>query len=234
VSGGLLGGPVGSALIRRWNLRASESVKAPAVSGPSRFRFVADVAELARGGRSVLVHAVVLLACVKLGASVSRFVQGLGITFPVYMGAMLLGVGLRNLADLALPGRLRTEIFDGFGSVALGVFLTVAMLSLNLAELGGVAHAMLPLLAAQVALMALFARLVTFPVMGRDYDAAVMAAGHCGFGLGAMPSAMANMQALAERHGHAPRAFLVLPITGTFLIDLVNAANITAFLNALR
>jgi ESS family glutamate:Na+ symporter len=150
------------------------------------------------------------------------------------MGAMVLGVAARNLIDVSGAAWVRTEIVDVVASVALGVFLTMAMMSLNLVELSGVAGAMLAVLAAQVALVAVFARMLTFRVMGGDYDAAVMAAGQCGFGLGAMPNAVANMKALVEHHGPAPRAFLVVPITGTFLIDLVNATNITVFINLLK
>jgi ESS family glutamate:Na+ symporter len=90
---------------------------------------------------------------------------------------------------------------------------------------------MLAILSVQVVLMALFAWFVTFRLMGSDFDAAVMAGGHCGFGLGATPNAVANMKALVERFGPAPRAFLVVPIVGAFLIDFVNATNITVFLN---
>jgi hypothetical protein len=129
---------------------------------------------------------------------------------------MFVGVGLRNAADLIHPRAVRTEQIDTLSSILLGLFLAIAMMSLNLIELAGVAKAMVIILAAQVALTAAFARFVTFRVMGGDYDAAVMAAGHCGFGLGAMPNAVANMQAVTERYGHAPRAFLVVDSRARF------------------
>ena len=129
---------------------------------------------------------------------------------------------------------MKTEVIDTLGSVTLGIFLAIAMMSMNLVELANAAVPMLVILAVQVTVMALFAWFVTFRVMGRDFDAAVMAGGHCGFGLGATPNAVANMKALVERFGPAPRAFLVLPIVGAFLIDFVNATNITAFLNFLK
>ena len=106
--------------------------------------------------------------------------------------------------------------------------------SLNLIELASAAVPMLIILSVQVAVMGLYAWFITFRFMGRDFDAAVMAGGHCGFGLGATPNAVANMKALVERFGPAPRAFLVLPIVGAFLIDFVNALNITGFLNLLK
>jgi ESS family glutamate:Na+ symporter len=235
VAGGLLGGPVGGALIRKGNLLSLHPHEASGGhGGVAKLGLVADLCALSRHGWRLLAHGAVLLACVKLGAWVSCLIQKTGLTFPVYMGSMLLGVAVRNAVDCAFHGRPRPEIFDGFASVSLGLFLTVAMMSLNLGELVGVAHLMLVILAVQTAALVLFVRVVTFRVMGGDYDAAVMAAGQCGFGLGAMPTAMANMQALTEHHGPAPRAFLVVPITGSFLVDLVNAANITVFINGLK
>jgi ESS family glutamate:Na+ symporter len=90
---------------------------------------------------------------------------------------------------------------------------------------------MLVILMVQVVMMGAFAYFVTFRLMGRDYDAAVMAGGHCGFGLGATPNAVANMEALVERFGAAPRAFLVVPMVGAFFIDFTNALIITAYIN---
>jgi ESS family glutamate:Na+ symporter len=165
---------------------------------------------------------------------VSYFIQETRITFPVYMGAMLLGVVTRNLLELGGARWIRTEVIDMMASVVLGIFLAIAMMSLNLVELANAAAPMLAILAVQVGVMALYAWFITFRFMGRDFDAAVIAGGHCGFGLGATPNAVANMKALVERFGPAPRAFLVLPIVGAFLIDFVNAMNITTFLNLLK
>jgi ESS family glutamate:Na+ symporter len=123
---------------------------------------------------------------------------------------------------------------DTLASVTLGLFLAIAMMSLNLIELANTALPMLVILSVQVLVMALFAWFITFRVMGRDFEAAVMAGGHCGFGLGATPNAVANMKALVESFGPAPRAILVLPIVGAFLIDFLNAINITFFLNLLK
>ena len=107
----------------------------------------------------------------------------------------------------------------------------MALMSLRLWELLDLAIPMLIILVAQVTMMGAFAYFVTFRVMGRDYDAAVMAGGHCGFGLGATPNAVANMEAIVERFGPAPRAFLVVPMVGAFFIDFTNALIITTFIN---
>jgi ESS family glutamate:Na+ symporter len=109
----------------------------------------------------------------------------------------------------------------------------MALMSLRLWELLDLAAPLLVILAGQVAMLGVFAYWVTFRVMGRDYDAAVMAGGHCGFGLGATPNAVANMEAIVERFGPAPRAFLVVPMVGAFFIDFTNALIITAFINVL-
>ncbi len=235
VAGGLLGGPVGGALIRGKGLSSPETDWQPAVSRSSHSTgIISDLIKLTEHGSGFWRHLLAVLFCVKAGAWISLGVQKAGIVFPVYMGALFLGVVVRNVAEICNKDIIRTGPIKRISGIALGIFLSVAMMSLNLIELGGVARPMLLILAAQVTLIAVFARFVTFRVMGGDYDAAVMAAGQCGFGLGAMPNAIANMKTLTEHYGPAERAFLVVPITGTFLIDLVNAVNIMVFLNISR
>jgi ESS family glutamate:Na+ symporter len=235
VAGGLIGGPVGGALIRRHKLKTTATAATHLETGQTaESGIIPDLRALAGFGKTFLVHLLLLLVIIKLGAWVSFFIQQTNITFPVYMGAMLLGVAVRNLLELGGARWVKTEVIDTMASVALGVFLAIAMMSLNLIELANTAVPMLIILAIQVAVMAAFAWFVTFRFTGRDFDAAVIAGGHCGFGLGATPNAIANMKALVERFGPAPRAFLVLPIVGAFLIDFVNATNITVFLNLFK
>jgi ESS family glutamate:Na+ symporter len=235
VAGGLLGGPVGGALILRNRLQTTAPSGVHLEAGATHASgILSDLRALWRLGRPALWHLLLVLGCIKLGTWASYVLQQTGITFPVYIGSMLLGVVTRNALELAGIYWVRTETLDTLGSVALGFFLSIAMMSLNLIELAGTALPMLVILSTQVLVMAGFAWWVTFRFLGRDFDAAVMAAGHCGFGLGATPNAVANMKALVERFGPAPRAFLVLPIVGAFLIDLFNAANITVFLNLLK
>jgi ESS family glutamate:Na+ symporter len=235
VAGGLIGGPIGGKLIRKNNLESAAPLKTH-LENPSEnaVGVVNDFRALAGFGKPFVLHLILLLACIKLGAWVSHFIQQAGMTFPVYMGAMLLGVILRNAVDLSGGRWIKTEIVDTLGSISLGIFLSIAMMSLNLMELSQAAVPMLIILSVQVAIMALFAWFVTFKIMGRDFDAAVMAGGHCGFGLGATPNAVANMKSLVENFGPAPRAFLVVPIVGGFLIDFLNAMNITFFINLVK
>jgi ESS family glutamate:Na+ symporter len=235
VAGGLLGGPIGIWMVRRHRLRAIAAAGVqPEAGAAGEAGILRDLVSLGSGGWTALWHLLLVLACVKAGAWVSHFMELTGIRFPPHIGAMVVGVAVRNALDAAGWRRIRGETVDLIASVMLAFFLTVAMMSLNLMEVGGAAVPMLVILVAQVALMGVFAAAVTYRLMGRDYDAAVMAAGHCGFGLGATPNAVANMKSLVDRLGPAPRAFLVLPLVGAVLIDFANALNVTLFLNLLR
>jgi ESS family glutamate:Na+ symporter len=156
---------------------------------------------------------------------------GGAITLPAYIGAMIVAAVIRNGAELTRLVRIEQRVVDDLGTIALSLFLSMALMSLRLWELLDLAVPMLIILSVQVTMMAAFAYFITFRVMGRDYDAAVMAGGHCGFGLGATPNAVANMEAIVERFGAAPRAFLVVPMVGAFFIDFTNALIITTFIN---
>jgi glutamate:Na+ symporter, ESS family len=255
----LLGGPLGGALIRKRKLQSNAARETHLEAGQTlEPGILNDFRALAGYGKNVLLIFLLLLACVKIGSWISYFIQQTQVpmpmikmslspafnfdmsfekqklTFPVYMGAMILGVTIRNLVDATGGHWIKTEIVDTMASVSLGVFLAIAMMSLNFIELASAAVPMLVILAVQVAVMAVFAWFVTFRIMGRDFEAAVMSGGHCGFGLGATPNAVANMKSLVETFGPAPRAFLVVPIVGAILMDFLNASNITAFINLVK
>jgi len=235
VIGSLMGGPIGGWLIRRRHLESDAppefQAAAAELAAPGLFH---ELRVLVAHRGAVLPHVVLVLAIVKGGAWASYFLLKTGVTFPTHIGAMLLGTAVRNLLDLAAPGWIRTEVVAPLGSVFLAFFLAIAMMSLNLADLANAALPMLVILAVQVGVMAAFAILVTFSVMGRDYDAAQMAVGHCGFGIGNTANAVASMQTLVEKYGPAPRAFLVIPLVGGMLGDLTNAVNVTLFLKWLK
>lgn len=235
VAGGLLGGPLGGWLIQRHGLQPEVGADVHLEAAQTgEAGILSDLRALLGFGNKFWWHLLALLGCIKAGVWVSHFILQAGIIFPVYMGAMIFGLLLRNLVDLSGQRWIKTEIVDTLASVSLGIFLAIAMMSLNLVDLAGAAVPMLVILCAQIVVMALFAWAITFPLMGRGYDAAVMAAGQVGFGLGATPNAVANMKALVERFGPSPRAFLIVPIVGGFLIDFLNALNITMCLNLLR
>jgi glutamate:Na+ symporter, ESS family len=236
VMGGLIGGPIGGAILRRKKLKSQATRKTHLEMGEMQEGrgILMDLRDFWLSRKTSIIHLLVVLACVKAGAWVSYAIQGTGLTFPAYIGAMLVGLTVRNVLDLAGKNWIDTETVENLSSIFLGLFLAIMLMSLNLIELAGAATSMLIILAVQVAFVGAFAAFVTFYVMGRDYDAGIMSGGHCGFALGATPNAVANMKQLVERFGPAPRAFLVIPIVGAFLIDFTNVVNITIFLNFLR
>ncbi len=237
VSGGLLGGPVGTTLISRFKLKSGGGA-AGALADQAKHASLDEEIDTETAGEAptaylILQMLAVILVCMALGGLLSKWL-GQFVTLPGYIGAMLVAAVVRNLAEATGALRIATRTVDDLGTIALSLFLTMALMSLKLWELLDLAGPMTAILVVQVLMMGLFAYFVTFRLMGRDYDAAVMASGHSGFGLGATPNAVANMNAISERFGPAPRAYLVVPMVGAFFIDFSNAMIITAYLNLAR
>ena len=244
VSGGVIGGPIGTHLIERRGLRPSppaavlaappdpvaahvveERLPEPAPAGPPS----EDVEYY-----GLLKALVLVLTAMWAGAWISRGFAAAGATLPAYIGAMLAAAALRNIDDLTGLLGISQRIVDDLGNVALSLFLVLALMTLRLWELAGLAAPLAVILIAQVGLIAVASLWLMPRLMGRDYDAAVMSGGFCGFMLGTTANAMANMGALVERYGPAPRAYLVVPMVGAFFIDFTNALIITGFLNIWR
>ena len=204
VSGGLLGGPIGTKLMSRYGLRSTGGQAAPAAAGIEHAALDDEIDTEPSGNAPtaylLLQTLTVILACMWAGGLLSAWL-GRFITLPGYIGAMLVAAVLRNVADATGRLRIESRVVDDLGTIALSLFLTMALMSLRLWELLDLAAPMLVILVFQVTMMGAFAYWVTFRVMGRDYDAAVMAGGHCGFGLGATPNAVANMESLVQRFG---------------------------------
>ena len=235
VAGGLLGGPIGTYLLTRHAAHVPPVPAAGTLASLGEPRF-ADAAAAAPVGEDVeayalLKHLVVMLSAVGAGAWVSAWLSAMGWTLPAYIGAMIVAAIVRNLDDATGLVGLSQRTVDDLGTVALSLFLVMALMTLRLWEIAGVVVPLLVILALQVAMIAGISLAVIPRVMGRDYDAAVMAGGFCGFMLGTTANAMANMGALVERYGPAPKAYLVVPLVGAFGIDFVNALLITAALN---
>jgi ESS family glutamate:Na+ symporter len=237
VCGGLVGGPVATYLIRRYGLTpaasrtaaATEEVKAELEAAPETI-----VVEVDREDTPLMRNFAVLALAMALGSQVSSYIQSLGFTMPGYIGAMLVASVLRNLDDRTRWLRIDQRAMDFMGNLALNVFLVVALMSLKLWELAGLALPLFLILVAQVVIVMLFALTVSFRVMGKDYESAVMSSGFIGFVLGTTANAVANMRALVARFGPAPRAFLIVPLVGAFFIDFTNAIIITFFVNWLK
>jgi len=237
VSGGLIGGPVGTILIERYGLRRrkDEIAHQPPIAAQIVEDQLHEPPASAPPGEdkesyALLKALVVILIAMWAGSGVSAWISSAGVTLPAYIGAMLVAALFRNLDDATGLIGLSQRTIDDLGSVALSLFLVLALMTLRLWELSGLALPMVAILVAQIALIVAVCW-PTFRLMGRDYDAAVMGAGLCGFMLGTTANAMANMEALVDRYGPAPRAFLVVPMVGAFFIDFINAVIITVCLN---
>jgi len=234
VAGGLMGGPIATFLLGRRPAvvptRASgtlESLAEQQMADPIPATPAGEDVE----AYSLLKHLVVLLVAVGAGVWVSAGLESVGWRLPAYIGAMIVAAVIRNVDDAVGAIRISQRTIDDLGTVALSLFLVMALMTLRLWQLAGAVLPLLIILAAQMALVAVLCVFLVPRVMGRDYDAVVMSSGFCGFMLGTTANAVANMGALVERYGPAPKAYLVVPLVGAFGIDFVNALLITGILN---
>jgi ESS family glutamate:Na+ symporter len=239
VSGGVMGGPIGTYLIERRGTPGRAESLTPGTLANLAERNVPEPVAVTPASEDVetyvlLKHLVVLVTTMGLGLWVSGWLTQLGLTLPVYIGAMLVAAVIRNLDDMTGMFGLSLRVIDDLGNAALALFLVMALMTLRLWELAGLVIPLLIILAAQLAVIAIICVAVVPRVMGRDYEGAVMSSGFCGFMLGTSANAMANMGALVEKYGPAPRAYLVVPLVGAFFIDFTNALLITFFLNVAR
>ena len=179
----------------------------------------------------VLIETIALIAiCLTVGKIVAQLLAGTAFELPTFVCVLFVGVILSNGLSMMGFYRVFERAVSVLGNVSLSLFLAMALMGLKLWELASLALPMLAILVVQTIFMALYAIFVTWRMMGKNYDAAVLAAGHCGFGLGATPTAIANMQAITERFGPSHMAFLVVPMVGAFFIDIVNALVIKLYL----
>ena len=225
VLGGLIGGPVARLLINRVQVPGLEQAKPGMPKGfeqPNKERSITPFSFI----ETLALIAVSLL----VGSLLNGLLKDTAFELPTFVCVLFVGVVLRNgLSALGLYQVFEREV-SVLGNVSLSLFLAIALMSLKLWDLAALALPIFIILAAQTLVMALFAMFVTFRVMGGNYDAAVLAAGHCGFGLGATPTAIANMQAVTQRYGPSQTAFLVVPMVGAFFIDIVNVIVIKLYL----
>ena len=230
VSGSLLGGPVARRLILRKHLE-------PGQAGHQELtQFDDDILKESVepiGQNDILRTIFQLTLAMSIGSIVYTELVKVNLRFPTYLFALFAGIIIRNVGESTKLYKVNTRLVDYIGSVSLSIFLAMALMNLQLWQLVDLAVPMLAILSGQVVLMALFAYFITFNLNGRDYEAAVLCAGHCGFGLGATPNAIANMQALVGKYGPAPRAFFLVSIVGAFFIDIVNAVVIQTFVGIL-
>ena len=240
VAGSLIGGPLAELLIRRRDL-ANEALpdnkedllgmEVNASLPDARTKHLdSEESEFRRLSRA----AYQILLAMALGTLVSWLLKKTGITFPTYFGSLLAAALIRNVSEASNHAiRVDMDKIVAIGDVCLSLFLGMAMISLRLWELAGLALPLITMLLAETAFIALFSYFVAFPLLGKDYDAAVLVSGICGFGLGATPNAMANMSAVCYKYRYAVKPFVVVPIIGAMFVDLINTAVVTLFLNIL-
>lgn len=229
VLGGLCGGPVARLLLRRPGVQATAAPaddQTLAYEQPQAVRLITAPR---------MIDSLALIAVsLSLGNLLSLALKDTALALPAFVCVLFVGATLRNLLSLSGLYQPEERAVSVLGNVSLALFLAMALMSLRLWELSALALPLLAIIAAQLALMLAYALFVTFPVMGGNYDAAVLAAGHCGFGMGATPTAIANMQAVTQRYGPSHLAFLLVPMVGAFFIDVVNAIVIKGFVAFLQ
>lgn len=226
IAGSLMGGPIGNRLIKKHNLL--DTIKTEDDS------FLVEEEEKHERHFSMYAPAVFqLIIAVGIGTIVSELLSLTGMTFPIYIGAMIVAAIMRNIGEYIGKITIHMGEINDLGGICLSLFLGIAMITLKLWQLADLALPLVILLAGQTVLMFLFAYFVVYNIMGRDYDAAVIAAGTCGFGMGATPNAMANMQAICDKYAPSVKAYLIIPIVGSLFADFLNSLTITFFINLL-
>ena len=223
IAGCMIGGPIAASKIKAYGLSSTTDVNPKSAEVPI------DLDTGALDAEKMLEAAIWLVLAIGAGTLISDVI-GKVLTMPEYIGALLAAAVFRNLADSS-ERELPMKEINSLGNLCLSFFLAMAMISLKLWQLIDLAVPMLAILLVQTVLMFFFASFVVFPFMGKDYDAAVMSSGFCGFGMGATPNAMANMQAITRLYGPSPVSFMIVPIVGALFIDFFNATIITLFAN---
>ena len=226
ITGSLVGGPIGKRLIEKRNLMYN-------VPAEDDSLLVEDEEKHQRHTNMYATAVFQLILAIGLGTIFSYFLTKTGLTFPIYIGAMLAAALMRNITEYSSKGTIHMGEINDLGGISLSLFLGMAMITLKLWELATLALPLVILLAAQTLLICVFTYFAIFNVMGRDYDAAVLSAGTCGFGMGATPNAMANMQAICDRYVPSVKAYLIIPLIGSLFADFINSLVITFFINIL-
>ena len=231
VAGSLIGGPLAEELIRKRKLTPSADADGKG-DAPGQDSGSAPSAEMHDYVKAVCL----IIITMGLGVLLSKLLSRTGIVFPTYFGSLIAAALIRNLMDLSPRAStlVHRRSLAAIGDICLSLFLGIAMATLKLWELAGLALPLCLILLSQAVFIALYARFIAFPALGRDYDAALLTSGLCGFGLGATPNAMANMTAVCYKYSFSVKPFIIVPIIGAMFVDLINTGIITLFLNFIR
>ena len=237
VVGSIIGGPIANKLIEKYNLENRDEeydnlieLESGGIDSNGN-TFKVNLPQLSE--TSLVSASIQIIIAMGFGTVISSLLSSTGITMPSYIGAMLVAAMMRNISDIKRTWETPEIELSSIGGICLSLFLSMAMCSLKLWELIDLAIPIIILLSIQTILMVLFAYFITFRIMGKDYTAAVLAAGHCGFGMGATPNGIANMESVSSKFGPCHSAFFILPLVGALFIEFFNSAVITTFINLL-
>ncbi len=227
IIGSLMGGPIARRLIIKHDLMKNVVTEDATLLEEEEQKHHRSVSMYAPAAYQIAI-------AMGIGTVVSWALSLTEMTFPIYIGSMIVAAFMRNIDEYTGKFHIHMGEINDIGGICLSLFLGIAMITLKLWQLAELALPLVVLLMAQVMIMALFSYFVVFNVMGRDYDAAVLCAGVCGFGMGATPNAMANMQAITEKFAPSVKAYLLVPIVGSMFADFINSLVITFFINFLN
>ncbi|EGQ2930579.1 sodium/glutamate symporter [Staphylococcus pseudintermedius] len=233
VAGGLLGGPVVRYLIKKHDLTPSntETIQKDYSNVELNRRLHKNFTV----NEVFFIQATVILFCMGLGTYLGQlFSDWSGINIPLYVASMFIAVIIRNISEFANLNLIDLKLTNQIGDISLSIFLSIALMSIKLTEVYNLALPLIVIVICQIIFVALFSIFIVFHLLGKNYDAAVMIGGFIGHGLGATPNAMANLDAITKKFGNSPRAYLVVPIVGAFLVDLLGVPIITTFINIFK
>lgn len=226
IFGSLIGGPLGKRLIEKHSLLNTAANEDDSL-------LVEDEKKHERHTNMYADAVFQLILAIGVGTIFTMLLTKTGLTFPIYIGAMLAAALMRNICEYTRIATIHMGEINDLGGISLSLFLGMAMITLRLWELASLALPLVILLAAQVLLIIIFTYVIEFNIMGRDYDAAILVSGTCGFGTGATPNAMANMQAVCDQYVPSIKAYLLIPLVGSLFADFLNSLVITFFINLL-
>lgn len=226
IFGSLIGGPLGKRLIEKHSLLNTAANEDDSL-------LVEDEKKHERHTNMYADAVFQLILAIGVGTIFTMLLTKTGLTFPIYIGAMLAAALMRNICEYTGIATIHMGEINDLGGISLSLFLGMAMITLRLWELASLALPLVILLAAQVLLIIIFTYVIEFNIMGRDYDAAILVSGTCGFGTGAPPNAMANMQAVCDQYVPSIKAYLLIPLVGSLFADFLNSLVITFFINLL-
>lgn len=224
IFGSLTGGPLARSLITKYSLVSEAGRERPDEKSEQKEKICFN---------DLSGACFIIIFSLGAGTVLSHLVSLANINFPAYLGPMLVAATIRNITEHTGKKRVPMAEIEEISSISLTLFLGIAMITLKLWQLAALALPLVIMLAVQLILIILYSRFLVFRCMGGDYDAAVIVAGLCGFGLGATPNALANMQSVCGRYGYSEKAFLIVPLTGALFVDFINSGIITVFLNLL-